>query len=375
MTPNNDTPYSYAWLDLRAEPWVLTMPEIEPERFYTSQWDDYCGYVLDNFGSVLDGNDGHSYLLASPSWSGDTPDGIMRVVRGESDLLGTLTRTQVIGGEADLPRVKEIQQSYRLQPLSSFLGTPAPPSAPAVQWPVWTEGDETRETYWGYVAFLLPFIRQHPDDAAMYETLARLGLVAGSPWQPETLDPAMRASLQQGIDAARSEMKTRSEAGVDAAKFFGTRQTVGTNYIDRAMGVYMGIFGNVPKVSVYLSMPTDGAGQPLDGSKHGYTLTFPSGQLPPVKYFWSITMYGIPDRFLVKNPINRYSIGSGTPGLTMNADGSLVVYVAAQSPGAEKEGNWLPAPTGPFWTVLRTYGPADEILNGSYQRPEYVSAN
>jgi hypothetical protein len=144
VTPNNDTPYSYAWVDLRAEPWVLTMPKIEPKRFYTSQWDDYWGYVLDNPGSVIDGNDGHSYLMASPSWKGTTPAGITRVVRGESDLIGTLTRTQAIGGEQDLPRVKEIQQNYKLQPLSKFLGTPTPAPEAGIKWPTWTEGDETR---------------------------------------------------------------------------------------------------------------------------------------------------------------------------------------------------------------------------------------
>ena len=109
-------------MDLRAEPWVLTIPKIEQKRFYTSQWDDYWGYVLDNPGSVIDGNDGHSYLLASPSWKGEMPKGIKRIIRGESDIIGTLTRTQLIGGETDLPRVKEIQQSYKLQPLSAFLG-------------------------------------------------------------------------------------------------------------------------------------------------------------------------------------------------------------------------------------------------------------
>ena len=108
VTPNNDTPYSYAWVDLRAEPWVLTMPTIEPKRLSTSQWDDYRGYALDNPGSVLDGNDGHSYLLAAPSWQGTTPAGIKRVVRGESALPGTLTRTQAIGGATDLPRVQAI---------------------------------------------------------------------------------------------------------------------------------------------------------------------------------------------------------------------------------------------------------------------------
>jgi hypothetical protein len=168
-------------------------------------------------------------------------------------------------------------------------------------------------------------------------------------------------------------MKKLSEAGVDAGKFFGTREHVGTHYMDRAMGVYMGIFGNVPKVSVYLSMPTDAAGKPLDGSKSDYTLTFAKGQLPPVKYFWSITMYSIPQRLLVENPIKRYSIGSSTSGLTTNEEGSLVIYVSVKSPGKDRESNWLPAPSGPFWTVLRNYGPAEEIINGSYKRPDYVA--
>jgi hypothetical protein len=373
VTPNNDTPYSYAWVDLRAEPWVLTMPKIEAKRFYTGQWDDYWGYVIDNPGSVLDGNDGYNYLLTSPGWNGELPSGIKRAIHGESDFLGTLTRTQVIGGEKDLPRVKEIQQSYKLQPLSAFLGTTAPAAAPDIAWPAWNEGDETREAYWSFVSLLLPLVKQNAADSAEYAKLASLGLEAGKPWQPEKLDAATRAALQKGVDAARAEMKKLSEGGVDAARFFGTRETVGTNYMDRAMGVYMGIFGNVPKVSYYISIPADSAGQPLDGSKAAYSITFPKGQIPPVKYFWSITMYSIPQRFLVENPIKRYSIGSSTAGLKSNADGSLVIYVSAKSPGKSNESNWLPAPNGPFWTVLRTYGPDDSILNGNYKRPDYLA--
>ena len=279
-----------------------------------------------------------------------------------------------MGGEKDLPRVKEIQQRYELQPLSKFLGTPAPAAAPTIQWPAWTEGDEKREAYWGYVSFLLPFIKPNSDDSPMYVKLASIGLEAGSSWQPEKLDPAVRAALQQGIEEARAQMKKRSESGdVDAADFFGTREHVGTNYMDRAMGVYMGIFGTVPQVCVFLTMPADATGKLLDGSKAAYTLTFPKGKLPVVKFFWSITMYSIPERRLVENPINRYSIGSDTPGLKMNDDGSLIIYVSARSPGKNKESNWLPAPNGPFWTVLRTYGPAEEIIEGSYKRPDYVA--
>jgi hypothetical protein len=373
VTPNNDTPYSYAWVDLRTEPWVLTMPRIEKERFYTSQWDDYWGYVLDNPGSVNDGNDGISVLLASLSWKGNLPNGVARVIQGETDFLGTLTRTQFLGGQEDLRRVKSIQESYKLEPLSSFAGTPAPKPAPAITWPKWREGDETKEVYWTYVSFLLPFVTPNSDDQAMYEALAKLGIEPGSRWDAATMEPAVLEAMQMGLEDGRAELKQLSEGGVDAAKFFGPRSRVGTNYMDRALGVYMGIFGNVKEVSVYLSMPADADGTPLDGGKSTYTLSFTREQMPPVDYFWSITMYKLPQRWLVDNPIDRYSIGSATTGLRTNEDGSLVIYVGKKSPGYAKECNWLPAPDGPFWTVMRCYGPSQSIVDGTYKRPDYVA--
>ncbi|MCP9847655.1 DUF1254 domain-containing protein [Synechococcus sp. Lug-A] len=373
VTPNNDTPYSYAWVDLRTEPWVLTMPKIEKERFYTSQWDDYWGYVLDNPGSVNDGNDGLSVLLASPSWKGPLPKGVARVIQGETDVLGTLTRTQIIGGQEDLLRVADIQASYKLEPLSSFAGTPAPKPAPTITWPKWSEGDEAKEAYWSYVSFLLPFVSPNPDDQTMHETLASLGIESGTPWDPAALAPAVREAMQQGLEDGRAELKKLSEGGIDAARFFGTRKRVGTNYMDRALGVYMGIFGNVKEVSVYLSMPADAEGTPLDGGRSTYTLSFTREQMPPVDYFWSITMYKLPQRLLVDNPIHRYSIGSATTGLQTNEDGSLVIYVGKDSPGTAKESNWLPAPDGPFWTVMRCYGPGQSIVDGNYKRPDYVA--
>ena len=129
VSPNNDSPYSYAWVDLRAEPWVLTLPKIEDKRFYTSQWDDLWGFVLDNPGSVEDGNGGVSVLLASPSWKGELPKGVKRVIQGESEFLGTLTRTQLFEPK-DLPNVQKIQKEYKLQPLSAFLGQDAPEPRP-----------------------------------------------------------------------------------------------------------------------------------------------------------------------------------------------------------------------------------------------------
>ncbi len=372
VTPNNDTPYSYAWLDLRAEPWVLTMPKIEKDRFYTSQWDDLWGYVLDNGGSVNDGNDGGSYLLVSPSWNGEVPKGITRVIRGESNFLGSLTRTQILGGKEDMKRVKEIQQGYKLQPLSTFNGTKAPKSASVIDWPKWTEGDETTIKYFDYVNFMLAFTTPNADDKAMYEKMASIGLKMGATLDTVKANPELLKAFNDGIADARAEYKSRSEKPYDPADFFNNRKHMGTDYINRAMGVYLGIFGNTTDQSVYLTKASDANGAVMDGSKQDYTVTFEAGKFPPVKYFWSFTMYKLPQRWLVANPIDRYSIGNSTEGLKKNKDGSLTIYISKKSPGKDKESNWLPSPNEPFWIVLRTYGPSEEILNKSWKQPDYV---
>ena len=370
VTPNNDTPYSYAWVDLRAEPWVMTMPKIGKDRFYTNQWDDLWAYVLDNIGSVKDGNDGTTVLLPSPSWKGKLPKGIDRAVRGESEFLGTLTRAQIIGGEEDLARVKQIQQSYKLQPLSDYLGTEAPAAAPAIDWPAWAENDEMTEKYWSYVAFLLPYITPHPDDQSMYEKMASVGLERGVAWEPEKLDPAIRQAMKDGIGDARAELKKLSQGNVEPSLFAGARATLNPTYQNRALGVYMGIFVNVAQQSVYFSLAVDADGKQFDGGKNSYTLEMSKDQIPPCKYFWSITMYSLPQRWLVENPIDRYSIGNATPGLKTATDGSITLYLGATSPGKDKESNWLPAPEeGPFWMVLRTYGPGKSLLDGTWKVP------
>lgn len=371
VTPNNDSPYSYAWVDVRSEPWVLTLPPIEPDRYYTSQWDDLWGFVLDNPGSVKDGNKGISVLVAGPDYDGEVPPGISRVIKGESEFLGTLTRTQLLGKDNGPDRVKEIQQQYQLQPLSAYLKQPAPAAAPAVQWPAWTEGDETTPKYWDYVSFLLPFTTDNPDDKAMYDNLAALGIKRGEPFTQDGLSQEVKDALAAGVEDGRAELKKLSEAqDIDTANLFGTRAQLGTDYVNRALGVYMGIFGNVPEQAKYYTIPVDQNGEPLDGSKGSYAITFPAGQIPPVNYFWSFTMYRVPERLLVANPIDRYSIGSSTPGLKQNPDGSLTVYFSAKDPGGEKSSNWLPAPQGPFWVVLRTYGPQQPILDKSWQPPK-----
>ena len=143
---------------------------------------------------------------------------------------------------------------------------------------------------------------------------------------------------------ALAKLKQAAEGGVDTALFFRSRKNTSGDYKDRALGVFMGIFGNVKEVAVYFSIPKDDKGELFDGSKHNYQLKFAADQIPPVKFFWSFTMYKVPQRWLVDNSINRYSIGSATPGLKKDADGSITIYFQAKSPGKDKESNWLPEP-------------------------------
>ena len=364
VSPNNDSPYSYSWLDLRAEPWVLTMPKIEKNRFYTSQWDDLWGFVIGNAGSVDDGNEGVTVLLASPSWKGDLPKGVKRVIRGESDFIGSLTRTQLID-PSDIKNVERIQKEYKLQPLSAYLGQKAPEAAPAMKWKKWKEGDQYTSEFWEYVNFLLPLTTANAKDKKMLDDMAKIGLGKNTSKPSKEIIEARAAGMKDAI----SELKKGMVTFKDASLFFRSRQDTHGDYFNRALGTMVGIFGNVKKVSVYFAQPKDNKGQLFDGSKHNYSIRFEADNIPPAKNFWSYTMYKLPQRWLVDNPINRYSIGSATPGLKKGKDGSITLYFQEKSPGKEKESNWLPAPNGPFWLVLRTYGPGKTILDKTYKLP------
>ncbi len=362
VAPNNDSPYSYAWVDLRAEPWVLTIPKIEKKRFYTSQWDDLWGFVLDNVWAEEDGNEGVNVLLASPTWKGELPKGVKRIIRGDSEFLGSLTRTQLFDPK-DLPNVTKIQKEYKLQPLSAYLGKPAPKAAPAIDWKLWEDGAERTDAFWDYVNFMLPFTTPNPQDKPMLDKMAKIGLGAGTAKPNAEIQAAMKLGMQDAL----AELTKASEGKVDPALFFRSRKDTNKDYFNRALGVMVGIFGNVKKVSVYFSVPKDDKGELFDGSKHNYVITFAADQIPPAKDFWSWTMYKLPQRWLVDNPVNRYAIGSATPGLKKAKDGSITIYFQAKSPGKDKESNWLPAPEGPFWIVLRTYGPSKAILDNSWK--------
>ena len=236
VSPNNDSPYSYAWVDLRAEPWVVTLPKIEKSRFYTSQWDDLWGFVLDNPGSVEDGNDGVTVLLASPAWKGKLPKGVKRAIQGDSSFFGTLTRTQLIDPQ-DLPNVKKIQSEYKLQPLSAYLGKPAPEPAPAIEWMPWKDGAQTTDRFWAYVNFLLPFTTPNPQDQPVQDRMAKIGLVPGQAWDSSALGKDVSAAIAEGMkDALRWYCESCHEV-VHEAKF--TLENIATD-LKEIMTVFWG---------------------------------------------------------------------------------------------------------------------------------------
>ena len=371
VTPNNDTPYSWAWLDLRAEPIVLSLPAVAAPRYYVNQWFDLYTHNFAYTGVRATGRAAGTYLFVGPRWKGEVPKGITKVFRAETEFVGTLTRTQLAGPD-DIPAMQAIQAQYKLTPLSQFTGRPVPKPASPVTWPVW---DAQRAEGIGFITnlnALLPFMPTVPSEKAMFSRFAKIGIGPGKPFDPARLAPATRGAVEQGIAEASKELKDKALAQSSSKGFFGTRSELGTDYVMyRSMGAMLGIYGNSTEEAVYASQQTGPDGKVLDGSRH-WVLRFEPGQLPPVNEFWSITMYNLPERLLVENPINRYSVGDRTAGLKQGPDGSLEIYIQSDNPGPDKMSNWLPAPKGPFFFVARFYGPKQAAMDGTWKLPPLV---
>lgn len=374
VTPNSDTPFSYLWADLRAEPIVFTMPRIESTRYYTGQMIDLYTHNFAYLGTRAYGNDGGHFLIAGPSWGGERPDGIRAVIPCETELCYVLLRTQLFD-ESDLGNVRAIQAGMRAQPLSQFLGKPAPEAPPAVDWPRPVEGMTETRAIFGYLNFLLHFAPTHPSEEDLMRRFSRLGIGAGHSFDAATLSPEIKKAVEDGIaDAWQQDFETvmkRVNAGeLGSADAFGTREFLQNNYLLRFVGAKVGIYGNSVEEAIYPTYFADADNNKLDASQHRYTLRFERNQLPPAGAFWSITMYDGRTQLLVHNPLRRYLLNSTMLDTLKRAeDGSLTVHVQKDSPGAELESNWLPAPDGPFYLILRLYMPRPEALDGTWKQP------
>jgi hypothetical protein len=381
QTPNSDTPYSLVWMDLRAEPIVLTVPAIEKSRYFAIQLIDAYTFNFDYIGSRTTGNDGGSFLVAGPGWKGEVPKGIKKVSRSECDFVLALFRTQLLN-PGDLDNVKKVQSGYKAEPLSAFLGRPAPAAAPKINFiqPLTPADQKTSLEFFNILNFILQFCPTDPSEKELMARFAKIGVGAGKGLDVAQLSPERRQAIADGMADAWKELaafeKTSIATGkVTSGDLFGTRQYLKNNYLYRFTGAVLGINGNSKQEAMYPIYQTDVTGQKLDGSKQRYTLRFAPDQLPPVHAFWSLTMYELPASLLVANPLNRYLINSPMlPDLKRDADGGLTLYLQRESPGADRESNWLPAPNGPFWAVLRLYWPKEEAINGTWKQPPMQSA-
>ena len=384
VTPNADTPYCMFWLDLRAEPQVLTVPEMEPERFYHFQLIDLYTHNFAYVGTLTTGNSAGAYLIAGPNWDGEVPEGITDVIRSETDVVFAVTRTQLFGSD-DLARVEEIQQAYGLRPYSELVGGDPPPVQPAPDFPVWHEGAQFDERFFGYLDFMMTlFERPGPGEAPLWERLSRLGIGPGQSFDFAALAPETQEAMKAGREAGFTDIETfiaeHSGDPLVSGKLFGTRrfleQSAVANFksdnidILRSVAAHMGLYGNSAAEAIYPTFLADADGAPLDASANLYTVTFADGQLPPVVSFWSLTMYDGATQLFIDNAIDRYLINSTMmDDLRLNDDGSLTLLIQKDPPGKGWDSNWLPAPDGPLYMVMRLYGPEAEALDGTWTPP------
>ncbi len=362
VTPNSDTPYSFVWMDLRAEPMVLTVPTVDKRRYYSVQLCDGNTFNFGYVGSRATGSGAGSYLVVGPDWKGETPPGIQKVFHSTTQFSAAIFRTQLFN-PADLPNVKRVQAGYQAQPLSAFLHQPAPPAATAVTFPK-IDKELAKSNFFDYVAFALQFAPPGPEEKAIRAKLATIGIGAGKTFDFKDLSLAHKAEVLLGMKGGEDKVDEALKAagknlnGWNVAAIFGDRAFYNGNWLLRAAAAKGGIYGNDAVEAVYPLTTVDAAGAPLDGSKHKYTLTFAAGHLPPVNAFWSVTMYDGNTQLLIENPINRYLINAPMlPSMKKNKEGSLTLYIQKDSPGKANESNWLPAPNGPIYLVMRLYWP------------------
>lgn len=374
QTPNSDTPYSWLALDLRSEPMVLTVPPMNDGRYFSIQLIDLYTHNFAYIGSRTTGNDGGHFLIVGPDWNGETPKGISKVIKPETELMLAVYRTQLFS-PADLKKVEEIQKDYQVQSLSEFLGTPTAETAPEISFiePLSQEEIRTSPLVFKQLNFVLQFCPTHPSEHELMKRFAKLHIGANETFDWEAFSPEIQEAIGLGIKDAWNDfadLKKKADAGeITSSDAFGTRKHLQNNYLYRMAAAALGIWGNSAEEAIYPSYYVDSEGRKLDGSNR-YILRFEPSKLPPVNSFWSITMYEQPASLLADNPINRYLLNSTMiDDFVRDVDGGITFFFQHESPGGEMEANWLPSPEGPFSAIMRLYWPKKEALDGGWKLP------
>lgn len=374
VRPNADTLYSSMWFDVGKEPLVLTLPNTQG-RYHVIPLMDMWTDVFATLGTRTTGNDGDIAAIVGPNWKGTLPKG-MRLVRSPTEMGWIIGRIQT-NGAADYDHVHTLQAGLKATPLSQW-GKPevaaATPTADASvdmkTPPVQQVAQMAQQAFFASFAELMKRNPPHASDYSIVWRMERLGIVQGQSFDLSKADPAVQRGLTRAAADAYQRIVTRRKAlGIGRTGWGAIGSTVGVygnDYLARAFIGFAGLGALPPEEAVYPMAVLGDDGKPLTGASN-YVLHFEKDQIPPADAFWSLTMYG-EDQFFVANPINRFAIGDRDK-LKFNPDGSLDLYIQNASPGADREANWLPAPTGPFTMNLRLYLPQRRATDGSWTPP------
>ncbi len=386
VRPNNDTIYSMAWLDLRAQPILISVPEVE-NRYYSVQLVDMFTHNFAYIGTRATGTAAGSYVIAGPQWEGAKPGDARAVFRSESNFVLCIIRIEVEGPD-DVAAVVELQKQYRLTAMNVYLGRSRVPVPTGITFPTYDSTRAKSAAFIDLLNFLLTQVLVVPEEQELMTRFSSIGIRAGALNASRALNLGIRNAVEEGIGqgimaiarAAQAPsqiegVSSRSAEGWQGVEgIFGPGEVMRTRYLARAVAAMVGLYGNDTEEAYYPIGNTDASGKPFDGSTHEYIMRFEKDELPQVNAFWSMTLYSVPDQLMVANQIDRYSIGDRS-GLQYGKDGSLTIYIQHASPVKNKASNWLPAPKGPFSLQFRMYLPKPEALNPLYLPPAVRTAD
>lgn len=376
---NFDTMYSEAWLDLSDEPMILTVPDMK-DRYFMIPMLDMWTDVFAVIGTRTTGNGAGVYAITAPDWKGQLPNGIIKIVAPTPNIW-ILGRIQA-DGPSDYDAVHKLQDSFSITPFSKWGKRYQPPTNIPTNLAI----DNKTSPFYQVnsingiemltrLATLMQTQPPHGNDYPILFQLKKFGIEVGKPFDSSKVSPELRGIINKAAKDALKELEFAGKTGVGLTKANGwlyTAQTVGTygtTYRQRAQATLIGLGANLPEDAIYPATFVDGEGKPYSGSNK-YVLHFEKNAMPPAQAFWSVTLYD-KDGFQVANPLNRFAVGNhfSNDKLKTNTDGSIDIYIQHNSPGKEKEPNWLPTPDDEFNLCLRIYSPEPAMLNGEWTPP------
>jgi hypothetical protein len=373
--PNADTLYTTAFFDVGSEPWMLSIPDMKDRYFLMPMLDGWTT-VFQVPGKRTTGTEAQTYAITGPGWTGTLPDGVKQY-KSPTNIVWLLGRIYCTGTPDDYTAVHALQDQFKLVPLSSYGKPYTPPPGkvdPSIDMKTAVREQVNRMDAVAYFTLLAELMKTNPPSAADADALAkfaRIGLVPGKDFDASKLRADFIKRIPEiAFDRIMIQFKiNRDVKDINGWGFTTKTGIYGTDYLMRALVTAIGLGANRPQDAVYPTSQKDADGSAYDGANK-YVIHFGKGQLPPVEGFWSVTMYNS-EYFFVPNPINRYSI-SARQDLKANPDGSVDLHIQKDSPGADMESNWLPAPDGKFVLMLRMYWPNESdpsILDGTWTMP------